>query len=125
MLPCDGRNMKTQAEKPSCLALLVTAIAIVLFSSAGLARMMGWGSNGSEASGDVVAHDQGAAVTGTGVARAGPRCPECAMIVSVGSDKISVRMADGSSRVLNDANPARWRTGERLIVIAGTGPPPQ
>jgi len=30
-----------------------------------------------------------------------------------------VRIADGSRRVINDANPASWRTGERLVVIGG------
>jgi outer membrane lipoprotein SlyB len=38
------------------------------------------------------------------------------------SYEIIVRMADGSSRVIDDANPARWRTGERLIVIGGVRP---
>lgn len=36
--------------------------------------------------------------------------------------EIIVRMADGSSRVIAEANPARWRRGERLIVIDGAGP---
>jgi hypothetical protein len=34
-----------------------------------------------------------------------------------------VRMADGSRRVINDANPESWRTGERLMVIGGVKPP--
>jgi outer membrane lipoprotein SlyB len=36
--------------------------------------------------------------------------------------EIIVRMADGTDRSIYAANPARWRTGERLMVIAGTGP---
>ena len=38
------------------------------------------------------------------------------------SYEIIVRMADGLSRVFNDANPARWRSGERVIVIDGADP---
>jgi outer membrane lipoprotein SlyB len=33
--------------------------------------------------------------------------------------EFTVRLADGSSRVLNDASPARWRSGERVILIDG------
>jgi hypothetical protein len=43
-------------------------------------------------------------------------------VKSTKSYEIIVRMADGSSRVFNDANPARGRTGERLIVIGGVRP---
>jgi len=41
---------------------------------------------------------------------------------SVRRYEISLRMADGSSRVIDDAFPARWRPGERLVVIAGSDP---
>ena len=34
----------------------------------------------------------------------------------------SIRMADGSRRVINDANPESWRAGERLMVIGGVKP---
>ena len=107
--------MKTQSEKSFWLPPLITGIAIVLFSTAGIARMLGWGMNSMGVSDDIevsAASDDGAR----------PRCPECGMIVSTGNNEVVVRMADGSSRVIEDANPARWRTGERLIVIAGTDP---
>jgi outer membrane lipoprotein SlyB len=38
------------------------------------------------------------------------------------SYEFTVRLADGSSRVFNDTNPARWRSGERVIVIDGANP---
>jgi hypothetical protein len=136
--------MQTQTDKKySYLPLLITGVAVVLFSSAGIARMMGWGPNSI----------MGVPASATSEARAAPRCPECGMIVSMreikGRDEdsgpaaasgvaagsrdkalvkptrnyeIIVRMADGSNRVINAANPARWRTGERLKVIAGTDP---
>jgi len=145
-----SRNMKTQSDKSSWLAPLITGITVVLFSSAGIARMMGWGPGSSEDSGDMLEPDH---VLVTGEARARPRCPECGVIVSVrqierrtedngpgaaagaapgnGDElqvttnwtyEITVRMSDGSSRVVEDANPAEWRTGERLIVIGGVKP---
>lgn len=145
--------MKTESNKASYLALLITGFAIVLFSTAGIARIMGWGAGSTEDPEDIVALDQAAPVPPAGGARAGARCPECGVIVSMreisghADDsgpgaageatagnrgelrvyaprryEIMVRMADGSSRVIDHASPARWRTGERLIVIAGTDP---
>jgi outer membrane lipoprotein SlyB len=37
--------------------------------------------------------------------------------------EITVRLSDGSSRVFNDASPARWRSGERVILIDGASRP--
>lgn len=135
------------------LLLLVTGFAVILFSAAGFAHMMGWGPNSTDDSGDIFALDLTAPVPATSEARAKPRCPECGVIVSMREievrnedsgpgaegglvaghqDKtrvkstrsfdITVRLADGSIRVINDANPARWRTGERLMVIDDVRP---
>lgn len=158
--------MKTQANRSPYLPPLIVGIAVILFSTAGIARMMGWGPNATDDSGDIleldilpVARAQPVAVraqTGPGEAagnaRAKGRCAECGVIVSVreidardegagpgatsgavagNQDElpvtsrhyaITVRLADGSSRVINDANPASWRPGERLIVIDGANP---
>ncbi|HWI15242.1 MAG TPA: hypothetical protein VNT02_13355 [Burkholderiales bacterium] len=73
--------------------------------------------------------------------RARARCAECGVIVSSSETEtlselmdgrtastpalvssrrwITVRLADGSSRVINDATPADWRLRERVIVIGG------
>ncbi len=141
--------MNTQANKSRYLPMLIVGIAVILFSTAGVAHMMGWGPNLTDGSSAIDALDQTAPVTAS-EAGARPRCPECGMIVSVreierhdqdsGSGaagavtagnrdetpgkmtknyEITVRMAGGSSRVFNLASPARWRTGERLIVIGG------
>ena len=141
--------MKTQTGKSTYLPLLITGIAVVLFSTAGIARVMGWGPNSTEDSSGILAPGQTGPVPTASEVRARPRCVECGMIVSMReieshdedtgpgaagrtttgnrdgmrSYEIIVRMADGSSRVIEQANPARWRTGERLIVIAGTNPP--
>jgi hypothetical protein len=135
------------------LPLVITGIAIVLFSTAGLARMMGWGPDWTDDSGDVLAPDRTALVPVESKARTRAGCAECGEIVSfreieshdegtepgtAGAEtagnagkpranstrnyEITIRMADGSSRVIDGANPAKWRTGERLIVIDGTNP---
>ena len=135
------------------LVPLITGIAIVLFSTAGIARIMGWGANSTDASGDGLAPDQMPAVETRSEARVFARCAECGVIVSMrkierhkedpgpgaaGSGaagnrdesrltaatnyEFTVRMADGSSRVIEAANAAAWRRGERLIVIAGAIP---
>jgi hypothetical protein len=125
--------MKTQSDKSSFLPPLITGVAIVLFSTAGIARMMGWGPNSTGDSGDMLAPGQTASVPASGEARARPRCAECGVVVSMreieGHDEAGkryefiVRMADGSNRVIADANPASWRTGEGVIVLGGVKPP--
>jgi len=142
--------MKTQAVKKfSYLSLLIAGVAVVLFSTAGIARMMGWGPNLTEDSSDISVLQDSATSEGS----AKPGCPECGFVVSMReietrvdhsctgatraatpgngdetrtkstrSYEINVRMADGSDRLITVDNPARWRTGERLMVIAGTDP---
>ena len=111
--------MTTQRDKFPCLAVLVTGLAIVLFSTAGIARMLGWGRSSTGDSGDMPALE--ASPDGEEAAR--PRCPECGVIVSTGNHEFLVRMSDGSNRSIRDANPARWRVGERLLIIARTDLP--
>jgi len=114
--------MTTRVDKFLYPALFITGIAVVLFSTFAIARVIGWGPGLVGNAGDIPAFDQDAPVAAVN-ALVGPRCPECGMIVSTGNNVILVRMADGSSRMIEQANPARWRAGERLIFIAGTGPP--
>ena len=145
--------MKTQANKAPYLPLVLAGIAAILFSTAVIARIIGWGPNSAGDSGDILALDQAAPVRATSEPRAKPRCPECGEIVSmreiakhdenpgpaaagevtagnrdetrvnsIRSHEIMVRMADGSRRVIEQANPASWRPGERVIVIGGVTP---
>jgi outer membrane lipoprotein SlyB len=37
--------------------------------------------------------------------------------------EITVRLQDGSSRVMIDTNPGRWRLGERVKIIDGLAGP--
>jgi hypothetical protein len=160
--------MKTQTGKSRSLPLLVVGIAVVLFSTAGIAAIMGWLPASTDRSGGVLALDnlpmasaQPVAVTAQtmpeqveGTVRTRARCAECGVIVSVReiegreevsdpeasetvtagtpddvgvkstrSHEITVRLADGSNRVIHDTNPAGWRSGERVIFIDGANPP--
>lgn len=158
--------MKTQADKPwychragaarEVLTLLITGIAVILFSTAGFARIAGWLPTSTDDSGEILALDETAPAQAMSEARANARCAECGIFVSMreierhpedsgpgaaGSGtagnrneirlkatrgyEITVRMADGSSRVIEAANSAAWRAGDRLIVIAGAIPPRQ
>jgi hypothetical protein len=40
-----------------------------------------------------------------------------------GSYAITIRLRDGSMRVITDAHPAKWRPGERVTLIAGMEQP--
>ncbi len=67
--------------------------------------------------------------------RAKARCAECGVIESTREIETRnetteagapgriyeavVRLQDGSTHVINDVNPGRWRTGERVKLIAG------
>ena len=145
--------MRTHTNWYSYLPSLITVIAVIVFSTAGIARIAGWGTNSTDDSGDILALDLSAPVPATNAARVRARCPECGVIVSMReierhdqdsdpgaaggatasnrgetrvnwtrSYEITVRLADGSSRVINDAKPVRWRPGERVIVIDGANP---
>ena len=144
--------MSIRAKRSPYLPLLITGIAIVLSSSAGIARMMGWGSNPTADSDGIPALSRMSPRT-MDEAPARPRCPECGVIVAVrkmenhdddtaagatsgetaGNEnatsmttawryEITVRMAGGSLRVNYQANPGPWRSGERVIVIGGIIP---
>jgi len=147
--------MRTHTNWYSYLPPLITVIAVIVFSTAGIARIAGWGTNSTDDdSGDILALDLSAPVPATNAARVKARCPECGVIMSMReievrdedtgrprtaggavagsrietrvdltrSYEITVRLADGSIRVFNDANPARWRSGERVILIDGANP---
>lgn len=61
--------------------------------------------------------DEKTGVNAPGRSAAGNRGEVEAMPVR--NHEITVRLRDGSTRVFTDTNPARWRHGERVTVIAG------
>lgn len=141
--------MKNKYKPFPYLPLLIAGLAVILFSSAGIARIVGWNPNSSDGAGDVLVLDGVPA----GVPAVKVRCAECGVIVSMReielrnestgfgatggavagnqdetrvkstkSHELTIRLADGSSRVINEASPATWRLGERVIVIDGAYP---
>lgn len=48
--------------------------------------------------------------------------PDEAARVLTRNHEITIRMADGSSRVISHASPANWRLGERVVVIDANPP---
>lgn len=141
----NDRNMKSKANKFPYLPLLIAGIAVVLFSSAGIARIVGWNpTSTSEAGGilapgkfppikarcvecgvivsmrEIEAHDADTGVGATGAAVAGNR--DETRVKSARSYEITVRLADRSSRVITEANPARWQPGQRVVIIEGASP---
>jgi hypothetical protein len=143
--------MKSPAVPFRYRSPVIAFIAVMLFGVVGITRVMGWSPNPAEGSGDLPALD-GAGLETASADRAGARCPGCSMIVSMrkieshdeaagpgladyGTSRdatrtgsasgyeIVIRMADGSSRAIHQASPAKWRPGEWVIVIDGANPP--
>lgn len=131
--------------------LLAVFIAVVLFSSASIAAIMGWYRADAESSSNVRAGHtlpltessefaeavQSAPKPREGKGRAKAKCVECGVVVSMeetdandgdfgpvapGSYNILVRMTDGSTRVISHASAGSWRPGERVILIDGAKP---
>jgi hypothetical protein len=124
-------------------ARLLVISGVAAIAIAGITGLVLWNPKASDASSAIAVPDRTATVT-MDVIPAGPRCPACGMIVSVRNiethemaaghsnqglaqssrgREITVRMADGSSRVIYDARPAGWRIGERMMVIDVTDRP--
>ena len=118
------------------------AFAAIALAATSMAAILGWAPAAAETPVEVYAPEP------TPDARA--RCTDCGVIVSTReidnssgetapksalnlSQKltphsprrleITVRMRDGSRRVIDDVGPANWRVGERLTLIGGVNPP--
>jgi outer membrane lipoprotein SlyB len=140
--------MTAQANKPLHLPKLVGGIAAILVSGIAIASLTisAQGHNGVFTAAEPPEATT-ALATATPSARA-YWCPECGVIVStreieardektgVGAPgrigaggeiegtrarnyEITIRLKDGSMSVITDPNPARWRQGERVTLIAG------
>lgn len=129
-------NFASQRTRVS-LRYGLLVILVILFSSVGIARVAGWAPVTSGDAGNVPELD--------GLPAVKVKCAGCGVIVSMReielrddstgfdvaghqdetrvkstkSHELTIRLADGSSRVITEASPARWRLGERVIVIDG------
>lgn len=114
-------------------------LAAFLFSSVAMSgvAILQWFHGPSEPiTGGIFAPGQFSATTGLSdvvQALVKPRCEECGVVDSnrrlaatgdtPGTYEITVRMSDGSMRILNDSRPASLRPGERIVLIGGLTAP--
>jgi hypothetical protein len=140
--------MNTQTIKHLRMPLLGGGIVVLLVSGIAIASLAisAQGSNGILAPAEPP--DAAAALAGAVPGAGAYRCPECGVIDSVrkietpdelievhapgrslannrgegkpvGKYAITIRLQDGSMRVITDAHPANWRPGERVHLIGG------
>jgi hypothetical protein len=126
--------MKTQFKILQRRPRLVAGLAAILLGTAALAVIAAWDPAVAEHPVEVFAPEQ------TRSAKA--KCEECGVIISkreieeqsdgkslqsaLNSSRrfeITVRLADGSRRVIDDISPANWRAGERVTLIDGVNRP--
>ncbi len=140
--------MTTRANQPLHLPKLVGGIAAILVSGIAIASLT-ISARGIDGFVAPVEPLEAAAAPGIAAPGARAyRCAECGVIestreieapdektgvgasgrIAAGGDigakpvrdyAITIRLQDGSTRVITDAHPARWRQGERVIIIAG------
>ena len=146
--PLRKAEMNAHANKPLHLPPWAGGISAILVSglAMGTLAIAAYGYNGIFSFNDPTAATVAPAIAGPGVRAS--RCAECGVIEStreietpadetdgnasghiaagrgiagtrVRNSEITIRLQDGSMRVITDANPARWRPGERVIIIAG------
>ncbi len=132
--------MKTRLQHPRHVAALFAGIALLLVGTAGAVGVAGsgWlrhapGAEGGVADQESLRDPMPASVADAKGARRRGGCGECGVIESmrrlapVGNrpalHEITVRLANGSTRVLSEASPAPWRPGEAAIIIEGWSKP--
>ena len=124
-----GEDATRHAQGISGRHQLIAAVAALVLAAAGIAGVKAWASariDAGDGGGDVAT-----------LAPVGATCAECGVVESIreivpiggGGDavvgpsartyEVRVHMKDGSIRRVNDARPANWRAGERVIFIGG------
>jgi len=121
--------MKWRPDRPAWRALCAAAAVVVLSGAAGIALDVAWVPGWTSIDAEAV----GLPLQFEFTLHAVRRCPHCGWIESKREIlpsvadphalmvyEYTVRMANGSSSVFQEAIPVRWRLGERLLVIDGT-----
>lgn len=135
-LSLKGAEIDTPNPKSMQVPFLIAGIIAILFSTVAMAIVPGmdWFRGTSEGLGAAVAQQQSSemrvaqpAPSAAARARARTKCDECGVIesmrhvapsgISPAIYEITVRMGDGSTQVVSDASPAKWRPGERNTLI--------
>lgn len=122
--------MNTQFEILHRRPRLVAGLAAIVLGTAAVAVVVAWAPAAAEDPVEVFAPEP--------VRAARARCAECGVIISKreieapGDEaslkssrryEITVRLEDGSNRVIDDVSPANWRAGERVTLIEGVNRP--
>ena len=129
-------------------SLVVMAIGGLALTTRSLSAVVGWSQGGEQAPADGPAETPMRGVSDTSKTYRCAECgtvvsvrelvaPESAKGAAAGSSglivarprgidgkpmrsaEITIRLQDGSTRVITDAHPAKWRQGHRVKVIAG------
>ena len=120
-------RVEPQSGKFPQAVIWIAGIALTLFCAVGIAAVMGWipsslsGPSGRESVAQPPASAPVAAVA---------TCAECGVIesvrvadaqakVSTTNYRITVRLNDGSSRVISEAGLPRWRSGDKVKIVSG------
>jgi len=119
-------------DRPGWRALCAAAAVVAVLGAAGTALDAAWVPGWTR----VVVPAVAPPAEVESVIVAAPRCPQCGWIESkrqivssaadphsLGIYEYTLRRADGSSGVFQEALPASWRVGERLTVIDGISTP--
>jgi len=111
-MSAQGSNGTLASAAPSELA---AAPAIAAAGARASYRCVGCGV--VESTREIEAPDERTGGNATGLSAAGS--PGAIEAKPARNFEITIRLRDGSRRVITDAHPARWRRGERVQVIAG------
>lgn len=135
---CSTAVMTTPTLKTVHVPFLIAGLAAFLFSGVAMSgvAILQWFQGPSEPVSGILAAGQNpptGVLSDLAQGLVKPRCEECGVVDSnrwlaatgdaPGIYEITVRMRDGSMRVLNDPRPASLRPGERIILIGGHNPP--
>ena len=122
--------MHTQIIKSPRISLLITGIAVVLFSTAAATSAPLLDLLHKLPAANTSVRAQVDALPDSAEPRPRIKCPECGVVESMqcvageGNSparyEITVRLRDGSTRVSHHNSPAQWRLGERIILIDGS-----
>lgn len=117
MQPSDA--MTAQKSAAGRWQLPLGIVAAILLSTQGLAAVLNRGDSVRPTDEDQQWARNTANRDGMPIEKS---CAECGVITSVRPNEkagmhVAVRMADGSSFTFNDTSPAKWRPGERVVII--------
>lgn len=135
--------MNSRVNKLLQVPLLLGSIAVTVGGGIAVASLAGRAQGANDVPAPAAAAEELVAPDGAAPAMRNFRCADCGIIESMReidapgridtessggiearplrNYEITIRLQDGSMRVVRDPKPARWRHGESVTVIAGAG----